>query len=218
MFLNFINTSLRAFRYGEGLLYIETQNLFNTSLLLCCSTSLSFHFDFLKRQIFYTISLYFFFLVPSLTYCALVSTFIILLKLFCLSDFKVHSSTKFTDPWNHAEVEPFKTGLLSYRNTVLQLFPFWPLRGCAIYAFELLPNIVFYQECQVLFILSGPTTWNCPHSLSWSSVRPTECRHLIIYFLILFLCIYSFCFQSKHTSPLNTGPILLFYLFYLNII
>ena len=69
-------------------------HLFNTSLLLCCSTSLSFHLDFLKRQMFYTISLYLFFLIPSLTFCALVSTFTILLKLFCLSDFQVHSQFK----------------------------------------------------------------------------------------------------------------------------
>lgn len=93
-------------------------HLFNTSLLLCCSTSLSFHLDFLKRQMFYTISLYLFFLIPSLTFCALVSTFTILLKLFCLSDFQVHSSTKFIDPRNYPEVEPFKSGLLIFRNTV----------------------------------------------------------------------------------------------------
>lgn len=182
-------------------------HLFNTSLLLCCSTYLSFHFDFLKRQMFYTISLYFFFIVPSLTYCALVSTFIILLKFFCLSDFQVHSSTKFIDPQNHPEVEPFKSGFLFYRSAILCFLS----ALCVAVLFMLLSfcsNIVFYQECEVLFIPSGPSTWNCPHCLSWSSVRPSGCRHLIIYFLILFLCVYSFCFQSKHTSPLNTGPIL----------
>lgn len=106
--INFIRTFPCAFKYGEGLSYIKTEQLF-TSLW---SFSLLFHFHFLTKQMLYTFSPYFFLIIPSLTYCALASPFLILQLLFI---YQISKSTPLPNLVTHGIIQKqIHSGFLSY--------------------------------------------------------------------------------------------------------
>lgn len=106
----------------EKVFYTLKQNI---CLLLCCIFLFPFTSTFLKKQMLYTFILYFFLVIPSLTYCALAPTFIILLKLFI----------RFQKPLL-CQIQRLTE---SSRSRSFLIWPSYLLNFCS--------NTVFYQDC-----------------------------------------------------------------------
>lgn len=122
----------------EKVFYTLKQNI---CLLLCFIFLFPFTSLFLKRKMLYTFSLCFFLVIPSLSYCALAPTFIILLKLFI----------RFQKPLLCQDQLPMESSrsrsFLIWTSYLLKHcilgFLITPCMDCAIYASELLCKYSF---------------------------------------------------------------------------
>lgn len=105
-----------------------------------------FHFHLLKKNMPYTFSQCFFLVVPSFTYCALATTFIILLKFFIR--FQRPLLCRIQWPTESSRSSSF---LLwppyILKHCVIVVFPIASGMGCAIcLCFWAFAQVVFYQE------------------------------------------------------------------------
>lgn len=184
---NFISIFTCAFKYGEGLLYIETEHLF-TSLVYF---SISFHFHLLKK----TDALYLQAVLSPhrflLTNCALATTFIILLKFF------VHQISKATLCQIHWPTESStSSSFLIYWNTVFLQFFLLLLAWTVLFRFlTFCSNKFLSRMCSDISHPLRPTDVNLSTVIeayirhSWSSVRPFGSRRLSFTFLD-YSCVY----------------------------